>query len=72
MEANFQQYFCWVADFIFQPVVMQVCGELQRSSAVHALHDWFCAFGKLSLFPHVADGECNFPVESNIEGTWYQ
>ena len=32
MEANFQQYFCWVADFIFQPVVMQVCGELQRSS----------------------------------------
>ena len=43
MEANFQQYFCWVADFIFQPVVRQVCGELQRSSAGHVQHNWFFA-----------------------------
>ena len=61
MEANFQQYFCWVADFIFQPVVMQVCGELQRSSAVHALHDWFCAFGNCHFFRTLQTGSVVFP-----------
>ena len=49
MEANFQQYFCWVADFMFQQVVMQVCRELQRPSVVRALHDWFCAFGNCHI-----------------------
>ena len=61
LEANFQQYFCWVADFIFQPVVMQVCGELQRSSAVHALHDWFCAFGNCQFLSTLQMGSVIFP-----------
>ena len=61
MEANFQQYFCWVADFIFQPVVMQDCGELQRSSVVHALHDWFCAFGNCHIFCTLQTGSVIFP-----------
>ena len=61
MEANFQQYFCWVADFIFQPVVMQVCGELQRSSEVHALHDWFCAFGNCHIFRTLQTGSVIVP-----------
>ena len=59
--ANFQQYFCWVADFIFQPVVMQDCGELQRSSVVHALHDWFCAFGNCHIFRTLQTGTVIFP-----------
>jgi hypothetical protein len=49
MEANFQQYFCWVVDFMFQQVVLQVCRELQRSSVVRALHDWFCTFGNCHI-----------------------
>ena len=44
LEANFQQYFCWVVDFMFQQVVLQVRRELQRSIVVRALHDWFCTF----------------------------
>ena len=45
LEANFQQYFCWVVDFMFQQVVLQVRREPQRSIVVRALHDWFCTFG---------------------------
>ena len=56
LEANFQQYFCWVADFIFQPVVMQVCGELQRSSVVHVLHYWFFAYGNCHFFHTLQPG----------------
>ena len=41
LEANFQQYFCWVVDFMFQQVVLQVRRELQRSIVVRALHEWF-------------------------------
>ena len=41
MEANFQQYSCWVAGFIFQPVVLRVCGEPRSSGVVHVLHNWF-------------------------------
>ena len=50
LEANFQQHFCWAADFIFQLVVMQVCGELQCSSVVHVLHYWFSAYGNCHFF----------------------
>ena len=50
MEANFQQFFCWVADFIFRPVVMQVFGELRRSGVVHVLHNWFFVFGNYHIF----------------------
>ena len=49
LEANFQQYFCWVVDFMFQQVVLQVRRELQRSSVVRALHDWFCTFGNCHI-----------------------
>jgi len=56
LEASFQQYFCWVADFIFQPVVMQVCGELQRSSVVHVLHFWFFAYGNYHFFRTLQPG----------------
>ena len=49
LEANFQQYFCWVVDFMFQQVVLQVRRELQRSSVVCALHDWFCTFGNCHI-----------------------
>ena len=61
LEASFQQYFCWVADFIFQPVVMQVCGELQRSSVVHVLHNWFFAFGNYHIFRTLQPGSVIFP-----------
>ena len=50
MEANFQQFFCWVTDFIFRPVVMQVFGELRRSGVVHVLHNWFSGFGNYHIF----------------------
>ena len=56
LEANFQQYFCWVVDFMFQQVVLQVRRELQRSSAVRALHDWFCAFGNCHIVPKLQTG----------------
>ena len=49
LEANFQQYFCWVVDFMFQQVVLQVRRELQRSIVVRALHDWFCTFGNCHI-----------------------
>ena len=49
MEANFQQYSCWVADFNFQPVVLQVCGEPRSSGVVHVLHNWFSAFGNYHI-----------------------
>ena len=49
MEANFQQYFCWVVDFIFQQVVLQIRRELQRSTVVRALHDCFCILGNCHI-----------------------
>ena len=61
MEANFQQYFCWVADFIFQPVVMQVCGELRRSGVVHVLHNWFFACGNYHIFRTLQPESVIFP-----------
>ena len=61
MEANFQQYVCWVADFIFQPVVLQVCGELQRSSVGHVQHNWFFAFGNYHFFRTLQPGNVIFP-----------
>ena len=61
MEANFQKYFCWVADFMFQQVVMQVCRELQRSSVVRALHDWFCTFGNCHIVRTLQTGSVFSP-----------
>ena len=57
LEASFQQYFCWVADFIFQPVVMQVCGELQRFKCGSRPAFLVFRLWELSFFPHVAAGE---------------
>ena len=56
LEANFQQYFCWVVDFMFQQVVLQVRRELQRSSVVRALHDWFCTFGNCHIIRTLQTG----------------
>ena len=61
MKANFQQFFCWVADFIFQPVVMQVCGELQRSSVVHVQQNWFFALRNYHSFRPLQPGSVIFP-----------
>ena len=61
LMANFQQYFCWAADFVFQPVVMQVCGELQRSSVVHDQHNWFFALGNYHIFRTLQPGYVIFP-----------
>ena len=61
MQANFQKYFCWVADFMFQQVVMQVCRELQRSSVVRALHDWFCTFGNCHIVRTLQTGSVFSP-----------
>ena len=61
LMANFQQYFCWVADFIFQPVVMQVCGELRRSGVVHVLHNWFFACGNYHIFRTLQPESVIFP-----------
>ena len=49
LEANFQQLFCRVVDFMFQQVVLQDRRELQRSSEIRALHDWFCVFGNCHI-----------------------
>ena len=61
MEANFQQYSCWVADFIFQPVVLQVCGEPRSSGVVHVLHNWFSAFGNYHTSRTLQPGCVIFP-----------
>ena len=77
MEANFQKYFCWVADFMFQQVVMQVCRELRRSSVVRALHDWFCTFGNCHIVRTLQTGSVFSPwsqtsKELGINGISYQ
>ena len=56
LEANFQQYFCWATDFLFQQVVMRVCGELQCSSVVHVLHYWFSTDGNCHFFRTLQPG----------------
>ena len=66
MEANFQQYFCWVVDFMVQQVVLQVCRELQRSSVVRALHDWFCTLGNCHIVRTLQTGS----VFSQWSQTW--
>ena len=61
MEANFQQYSCWDADFIFQPVVLRVCGEPRSSGVVHVLHNWFSAFGNYHISRTLQPGSVIFP-----------
>ena len=56
LEAKFQQYFCWATDFLFQQVVMRVCGELQCSSVVHVLHCWFSTYGNCQFFRTLQPG----------------
>ena len=50
LEASFQQLLCWVVDFMFQQVFLNVRRELHRSSDMRALHDWVSAFGNCHIF----------------------
>ena len=69
MEANFQQYFCWVVDFIFQQVFF--CKSVESFS----VQLWFApfmivsAFRELSHCPKFANEKCFFSVEPNIEAS---
>ena len=72
MEANFQQFFCWGHRLHFQ------AGGYASFWRASAFRCGSCPaqlvfrFWELSHFPHVAAGECNSSVETNIEGTVYQ
>ena len=49
-----------------QQVVLQVCRELQRSSVVRALHDWFCTLGNCHIVRTLQTGS----VFSQWSQTW--